>query len=641
MNRLGRKCVQLVLGLTLVLILAGNALLPAPQCVYAQGSDVIVAIDEVDVSTFPAIQIRVSIRNRNGVPVSDLTGEHFEIIEDGAAAFQPTSVNTESNPRAQVSLAIVIDTYRTLAGRPIEAAQQATNDLLTELLNEENDPDQAAFLGVHRDMSTDPQEINEEFEVPFTNDRNKLLNVINFLHERMETSARGTPLYDAVVKAVRLAAATEPVGHRAVIAMTDGEDRDSISQDSDTIQSALNERTPVFTIGLSNSRLNEQFLKRLADQTGGTYQKAETPDDFSPLFTNVLEMLRTQYVLAYDSGLPQDGQPHSLLVHVRTPTQVEGFQEYRLQAPGENGGGSEGEGEGEGEGGGTGTGVATETVPQQDTPEPPPPTPTPETDVLTTVRDFVEENLLLVALVVAAVGLVFLILVIVVIIIIRRRGQAEEEIMEIPPMPEVAPYAPPPFEAPGPDLGAPTSRAAGTTGPEFRGGGVAPAPSPTMAAGGAPPIDTRPPAPFGPTPPPPPFGGPAVPPPPSVEPAAPLPAQPAPAGGTRILSREPKMAAVGLLIDREHPTRRFDVAKPTVTIGRTQKCDVVIDHATVSRQHATIRLEEGQFRLYDLGSSNGTFLGENRVRDPVTLEDGATVSFGKAEFVFKVISLDN
>jgi VWFA-related protein len=592
----------------------------------------------VDTSTFPAVQVRVSVRNRNGVPIPDLTGEHFEIIEDGAAAFEPTSVNTESNPRAQVSLAIVIDTYRTLAGRPIEAAQQATNDLLTELLNEENDADRAAFIGVHRDVSTDPQEINDEFEVPFTNDRNKLLNVINFLHERMDTGAPGTPLYDSVIKAVRLASATEPVGHRAVIAMTDGEDRDSISQDSDTIQTALNERTPVFTIGLSNSRLNEQFLKRLADQTGGTYQKAETPDDFSPLFTNVLEMLRTQYVLAYDSELPQDGQPHSLLVHVRTPTQLEGFQEYRIEAPGGSGSGSEGEGEGGSEGEGTGSGEATEAVPQQDTPEPSPPTPTPETDILTTVRDFVEDNLLLTALVVAAIGLIFLILVVVVIIIIRRRGQVEEEEMvEIPPMPDVGPYAPPPFEAPGPDLGAPTSRAGGPPAPEFPVGGVGPAPARTVAAG-TPPVDTRPPSPYGPTAPPPPFAGPAAPPP--AEPAAQPPAEPAPAGGTRILKREPKMATVGLLIDRENPTRRFDIAKPNVVIGRTQKCDVVLDHATVSRQHATIKLEEGQFRIYDLGSSNGTFVGENRVREPVALEDGVTVRFGKAEFVFKLVSLD-
>jgi pSer/pThr/pTyr-binding forkhead associated (FHA) protein len=75
-------------------------------------------------------------------------------------------------------------------------------------------------------------------------------------------------------------------------------------------------------------------------------------------------------------------------------------------------------------------------------------------------------------------------------------------------------------------------------------------------------------------------------------------------------------------------------------IGRSQESDVVVDHNTVSRQHAAIKLEEGQFRLYDMGSTNGTFVGDERVREPVALQDGAVVKFGDKAFVFKVISLD-
>ena len=76
-----------------------------------------------------------------------------------------------------------------------------------------------------------------------------------------------------------------------------------------------------------------------------------------------------------------------------------------------------------------------------------------------------------------------------------------------------------------------------------------------------------------------------------------------------------------------------------MTIGRGQDSDVMIEHPTVSRQHAAIKLEGDQFRLYDLGSSNGTFVGEQRVREPVTLDDGDRVRFGAVEFVFKVVSL--
>ena len=640
MSKLGKSCVRIVMVLLLAVVLAGGISLLAsaghcPRYVYAQGTDVIVTIDEVDMSAFPAMRVRVSVRDRNGVPIPDLMGDHFEMIEDGASVFQPTSVNTDSNPQAQVSLAIVIDMYRTLQGPPIEAAQEATNNLLNELLEQEDDSDRAAFVGVHRGLSTDPKEINEEYEVPFTNDRNRLLNVINFLHERIETSGSGTPLYDAVIKAVRLAGATEPVGHRAVIVMTDGEDRDSISTDSDTIQSALNQRTPVFTIGLSNSRLNEQYLRRLADQTGGAYQAAEKPDDFSPLFANVLTVLRTQYILTYDSGLPEDGQPHSLLVHVRTPTQMEGFQEQRIETPrGEEGGGQGSGGEGSGEeGGGDVAPVEQEATPVPESEAATPVPPAEELDIIGTVQDFIQDNLLLTILVIAAIGLLFLILVIVIIIIIRRRGQVAAD-EALPPLPE-APLYPPSYEAPAPDLSAPTDRPMGATerpGAEFPGASFGP--TPTIAAGGIPSMETRPSSPVAPPPPPPPFAEPAA-----FQPAPPAEPEVAPAGGTRIMKREPKMAVVGLLIDQENPGRRFDVAKLTIVVGRTQRCDVVIDHATVSRQHATIKLEGDQFRLYDLGSSNGTFVGEQRVREPVTLQDGSIVRFGAVPFIFKIVSL--
>jgi VWFA-related protein len=582
----------------------------------AQSSDIIVTIDEVDLAAFPTVHMRVGVRSRNGVPIADLETQHFEIIEDGANALPPATVAVESNPAAQVSLAIVIDTYRTLSGPPIEAAQKATNDLLSDLLDEGADRDRAAFVAVHSGVSTDPQVLDEQYEVAFTNDRNRLLNVINFLHERMETSAPGTPLYDAVIKAVRLAAATEPVGHRALIVMTDGEDRESINTDNDVIQTATNERTPVFTVGLSNSRLNDQFLRRLADQTGGMYQAAETPDDLSPLFANVLTMLRTQYVLTYETGLPDDGQPHSLLLHVRTPTDLEGFHEQRVQMPGQ-----------------VVQEVEQPAEPQQETPSPPAATPvptaTPEADFLTSVQDLVQENMLLAILGVGAVGLLLLILVVIIVLIVRRRrAGAGEADLDMPPLPEAPGYQPsygPPFEGGQAEYEVPTGRT--PVGPQQQPGPSGPSPTVPSVAGPSP--STRPSYP--------PAGRP-TPPPPIAEPL-PQPPAPQPVSGTRIMDRRPKLSKVGLLVDATRPNQRFDINKPSVVVGRAQGSDVVIDHPTVSRQHATIKLEDDQFRLYDLGSSNGTFVGEQRVREPITLDDGDRVRFGAVEFVFKVVSL--
>jgi VWFA-related protein len=621
MTRLAFRWVRSAAFLLLACLLALSLTLDA----HCQGTDITVTIDEVDMSAFPTVNLRVSVRNRYGVPVVDLMADHFEVIEDGAAAFQPDDVSVESSSEAQVSLGIVMDTYRTLSGEPIAAAQQATSDLLGDLLEEAGDPDRAAFVAVHKDVSTDPEQIAPDYEVPFTSDRNMLLNVINFIHERMETQAPGTPLYDAVVKAVRLAAATEPVGHRAIIVMTDGDDVGSLSKDSDTIQSAVNQRTPVFTVGLSNSRLNEQYLKRLADQTGGTYQAAESPSDFSPLFSNVLTELRTQYVLTYKAALPADGMAHSLLVHVRTPTELEGFDEYRVETPGS----------------------PAAPVEEQEAPTPESeeavPTPVAESEEdsmvqewFSTVQQWVQDNTLAALLGGAAILLLFVVFVIVIVLMIRRRGREEEE---IPPLPEAPAYSgvgPSPLVDTGPSMGVGvTGRAGMDAGTELAIGTGAP-PSATEAVGGPQPFGTTPSEPFpgvaGPAPG---FGQP-----PEPEPFGRPPAEPV-AGETRIMGREAKMPKVGLLVDRKHPGKRYDVAKPTVSIGRVESCDIVIDNDTVSRQHASIKWEEDQFRVYDLGSSNGTFVGDERVREPVALEDGAIVRFGEVECVFKLVALDN
>ncbi len=612
-GRLGFRLTHRI-RLAVGLLLVGCVILTGAQPALAQGGDITVTVEEVDQSDFPTVRVRLGVRDQNGVPVSDLTEEHFEIIEDGTEARKPGAVNAEENPDAQVSLAIVIDMYRTLGGKPIETAQEATRNLLSDLLDQPNDQDRAAFIGVHRDLSTDPAEIDEEYEVLFTNDRNRLLNVVNFLHERLETEGPGTPLYDAVIKAIRMAEASEPMGHRALIVMTDGEDRGSVSEDSDTIQRASEAHIPVFTVGLSNSALDEQYMKRLAENTGGAYQAAETPEDFSPLFSNVLTTLRSQYVLTYESSLPEDGQTHNVLVRVRTPTNIEGVQEYRMDTPG---GPTNESGEAEEDQGTDGNSEPTSESSEA--------TAAPESsggngneddeDLIEVVRDWVQENTLLAILGVAAIGLLFLALVVVVIIVIRRRGQAEEYMSR----PEAPSY---PVTPPPPDFGAEMDEAGtmGAPGTEFAAGEME-GPRGTVAEGAPP---------FGATPSEPPPAPPSFP-----EPEY----QPSGDDRTRILQREPQMGAVGLLIERDHPANRLDVAKPVVTIGRSRENDLFIDHNTVSRQHASIKLEDDQFRLYDLGSTNGTFVGDDQVREPVVLQDGVTVRFGEKAFIFKVVSL--
>jgi hypothetical protein len=48
-------------------------------------------------------------------------------------------------------------------------------------------------------------------------------------------------------------------------------------------------------------------------------------------------------------------------------------------------------------------------------------------------------------------------------------------------------------------------------------------------------------------------------------------------------------------------------------VGRGRHCDLVLDSAKVSREHAVIRREADGWWIEDLGSSNGTWLGKVRV----------------------------
>ncbi|MBI2843991.1 MAG: FHA domain-containing protein [Armatimonadetes bacterium] len=67
------------------------------------------------------------------------------------------------------------------------------------------------------------------------------------------------------------------------------------------------------------------------------------------------------------------------------------------------------------------------------------------------------------------------------------------------------------------------------------------------------------------------------------------------------------------------------------TIGR-QDADVLLTHPTVSRRHAQITVAGGEYLLEDLGSTNGTFVGDERVEPghPVEVGNGAEVKFGSA-----------
>lgn len=69
-------------------------------------------------------------------------------------------------------------------------------------------------------------------------------------------------------------------------------------------------------------------------------------------------------------------------------------------------------------------------------------------------------------------------------------------------------------------------------------------------------------------------------------------------------------------------------------IGRGVENDIVIVSKRVSREHARIRREGRKLILEDLGSTNGTFLNDQRVLSPQVLRDGDQILVGDTAFTF-------
>jgi hypothetical protein len=75
---------------------------------------------------------------------------------------------------------------------------------------------------------------------------------------------------------------------------------------------------------------------------------------------------------------------------------------------------------------------------------------------------------------------------------------------------------------------------------------------------------------------------------------------------------EAPASASGLLLMREDGTP-LEVTKDRFVIGRGKHCDLVVDSAKVSREHAVIVREGDGWFIEDQGSSNGTWHHRERV----------------------------
>ena len=82
----------------------------------------------------------------------------------------------------------------------------------------------------------------------------------------------------------------------------------------------------------------------------------------------------------------------------------------------------------------------------------------------------------------------------------------------------------------------------------------------------------------------------------------------------------------------------FEVPVPPsgAEIGRAAECRLVIENSEVSRHHARLSLDNGQWIITDLGSTNGTAVNGEELRQPGQLSDGDVVTVHTYELIVSI-----
>lgn len=305
------------------------------------GPEEVDAGDVIRVNT-TLVTIPVSVMDRDGRYVPNLQKEEFRIWEDGVeqdvAFFQSVD--------KPFSVVLMLDTSPSTQFR-LEDIQDAAITFVNQLRSD----DKVMVVSFNDDIKI----LSE-----FTTDRNKLQRAI----QRSKTDD-GTRLYDAVDMVINQQL-SRVQGRKAIVLFTDGVDTTSrrasyesnlmdaqeldaliypvqydTSQDMNT-----NNYPPMGQIdvwgqilggifgggrrrggggsprgtGRNDYEIGSQYLRELANSTGGRQYPADSLQNMSYAFANVAEELRRQYSIGYyPKRPPQTGQRRQIRVRARQP----------------------------------------------------------------------------------------------------------------------------------------------------------------------------------------------------------------------------------------------------------------------------------------------------------------------------------
>lgn len=242
------------------------------------------------------VEVYASVTDSRGEPVRGLGRDDFELREDGELQ-QISNFQAADFP---LSVAVALDRSFSMAGARLELAKAGARAFLGEL----RPRDEAMVIAIGSDV---------EIVAPLSVERARQLDGVARL------DAFGTTgLHDAIISAID---AVQPAkGRRALVLLSDGNDRYSRASADAALERARHADVMVYPIALGSTR--PPLFAELATLTGGRSYHVRDPNQLPETLRTIARELRDQYLLAYTPRTPLvagSNEWRSITVTVKRP----------------------------------------------------------------------------------------------------------------------------------------------------------------------------------------------------------------------------------------------------------------------------------------------------------------------------------
>ena len=245
-------------------------------------------IVSVNDDAFPKVELIFSVSDPQGFPIKDIEKASFSLSEDNKA-IENFTVAPFLNTDTPLAVALVLDTSGSMV-KSLPNAVSAAKEFIATL----GVSDQVALIS-----------FNEKAEVvqQLTTDHNLLNLALDGL-----IAVGDSAVFDSAIEAINI---LKPRTERKVVVLiTDGyETGISSFSFNQVIDEAVRWSTHIYPIGIGG--VHKDNLEKLAKLTGGFAQVNPDSSALSEAFINLLDNLRNQYKLEYESSLLADGTEHT------------------------------------------------------------------------------------------------------------------------------------------------------------------------------------------------------------------------------------------------------------------------------------------------------------------------------------------